>query len=174
MQHMAGVRVKDNEPIESAIRRFKKQCEKAGILAELRKREHYEKPSVRRKKQALAARHLMRPMWAEAIGCAGLFVAVNLVTHVLGALTDRIARALFLGGVNRVAGAVFGLAKGAALVGFALLVAERVVPSGTLTQVIAASRLGRPLTELATGVVGVGRTLNPTGPASPGAGNHQA
>ena len=53
---MAGVRVKDSEPIESAIRRFKKQCEKAGILAELRKREHYEKPSVRRKKKALAAK----------------------------------------------------------------------------------------------------------------------
>jgi small subunit ribosomal protein S21 len=53
---MAGVRVKDNEPIESAIRRFKKQCEKAGILAELRKREHYEKPSVRRKKKSMAAR----------------------------------------------------------------------------------------------------------------------
>ena len=53
---MAGVRVKDSEPIESAIRRFKKQCEKAGILAELRKREHYEKPSVRRKKKVLAAK----------------------------------------------------------------------------------------------------------------------
>ena len=53
---MAGVRVKDSEPSESAIRRFKKQCEKAGILAELRKREHYEKPSVRRKKKALAAK----------------------------------------------------------------------------------------------------------------------
>jgi small subunit ribosomal protein S21 len=53
---MAGVRVKDNEPIESAIRRFKKQCEKAGILAELRKREHYEKPSVRRKRKALSAK----------------------------------------------------------------------------------------------------------------------
>jgi small subunit ribosomal protein S21 len=53
---MPGVRVKDGEPIESAIRRFKKQCEKAGILSELRKREHYEKPSVRRKKKALAAR----------------------------------------------------------------------------------------------------------------------
>ncbi len=53
---MAGVRIKDNEPIESAIRRFKKQCEKAGILAELRKREHYEKPSVRRKRKAMAAR----------------------------------------------------------------------------------------------------------------------
>jgi small subunit ribosomal protein S21 len=53
---MAGVRLKDNEPIESAIRRFKKQCEKAGILAELRKREHYEKPSVRRKRKAIAAK----------------------------------------------------------------------------------------------------------------------
>ena len=53
---MPGVRVKDNEPIESAIRRFKKQCEKAGILSEWRKREHYEKPSVKRKKKALAAR----------------------------------------------------------------------------------------------------------------------
>ena len=53
---MAWVRVKENEPIDSAIRRFKKQCEKAGILKELRKREHYEKPSVRRKKKAVAAR----------------------------------------------------------------------------------------------------------------------
>lgn len=38
------------------MRRFKKQCEKAGILSEIRKREHYEKPSVKRKKKALAAR----------------------------------------------------------------------------------------------------------------------
>ena len=53
---MAGVRVKDNEPIGSAIRRFKKQCEKAGILAELRKREHYEKPTEIRKRKAAAAR----------------------------------------------------------------------------------------------------------------------
>ena len=53
---MAGVRVKENEPVESAIRRFKKQCEKAGILGELRKREHYEKPSVKRKKKTLAAK----------------------------------------------------------------------------------------------------------------------
>lgn len=53
---MTGVRVRDNESIESAIRRFKKLCEKAGILAELRKREHYEKPSVKRKKKAIAAK----------------------------------------------------------------------------------------------------------------------
>jgi small subunit ribosomal protein S21 len=53
---MTGVRIRENESIESAIRRFKKQCEKAGILAELRKREHYEKPSVKRKKKAIAAK----------------------------------------------------------------------------------------------------------------------
>jgi len=56
MEAMTGVRIRDNESIESAIRRFKKTCEKAGILAELRKREHYEKPSVKRKRKAIAAR----------------------------------------------------------------------------------------------------------------------
>ena len=53
---MAGVRVRDGESFESAMRRFKKQCEKAGILSEIRKREHYEKPSVKKKKKAIAAR----------------------------------------------------------------------------------------------------------------------
>ncbi len=53
---MTGVRVREGESFESALRRFKKQCEKAGILSEIRKREHYEKPSVKRKKKALAAK----------------------------------------------------------------------------------------------------------------------
>jgi small subunit ribosomal protein S21 len=53
---MPGIVVKDNESFESALRRFKKQCEKAGVLSEIRKREHYEKPSIKRKKKALAAR----------------------------------------------------------------------------------------------------------------------
>jgi len=53
---LTGVRLRDNESIESAIRRFKKTCEKAGILAELRKREHFEKPSIKKKKKAIAAR----------------------------------------------------------------------------------------------------------------------
>lgn len=53
---MPSVQVKEDESFESALRRFKKQCEKAGVLSELRKREHYEKPSVRRKKKAIAAR----------------------------------------------------------------------------------------------------------------------
>lgn len=53
---MAKVRLKENETLESALKRFKRQCAKAGILAEVRKREHYEKPSVKRKKKSEAAR----------------------------------------------------------------------------------------------------------------------
>ena len=45
---MAQIRVKDGESIESALKRFKKATEKAGILSEIRKREHYEKPSVKK------------------------------------------------------------------------------------------------------------------------------
>jgi small subunit ribosomal protein S21 len=53
---MSEVRVKENETLDSALRRFKRQCAKSGVLAEVRKREHYEKPSVRRKKKSEAAR----------------------------------------------------------------------------------------------------------------------
>ncbi len=53
---MPGVQIREGESFEAAMRRFKKQCEKAGILAEVRKREHYEKPSIKRKKKSIAAR----------------------------------------------------------------------------------------------------------------------
>ena len=53
---MSEVRVKDNESLDSALRRFKRQCAMSGIMSEVRKREHYDKPSVRRKKKAEAAR----------------------------------------------------------------------------------------------------------------------
>lgn len=48
---MPGIKVRDGESYEQALRRFKKQCEKAGILSELRKREHFEKPSETRKRK---------------------------------------------------------------------------------------------------------------------------
>ena len=51
-----NVIVKENESLDSALRRFKRNCAKAGIQQEIRKREHYEKPSVRRKKKSEAAR----------------------------------------------------------------------------------------------------------------------
>jgi small subunit ribosomal protein S21 len=53
---MAEVRVKKNESLESALRRFKRESAKAGVMAELRKRRHFEKPSVARKKKSEAAR----------------------------------------------------------------------------------------------------------------------
>ncbi len=53
---MPEVRIKENESLESALKRFKRSCARSGIIAEVRKREHYEKPSVKRKKKAEAAR----------------------------------------------------------------------------------------------------------------------
>lgn len=53
---MPAVIIRDGESFESALRRFKKQCERTGILSEVRKREHFEKPSVKRKKKILAAK----------------------------------------------------------------------------------------------------------------------
>ena len=52
---MPNVRVKENEPFEVAMRRFKRSCEKAGVLAEVRRREFYEKPTTERKRKAAAA-----------------------------------------------------------------------------------------------------------------------
>jgi small subunit ribosomal protein S21 len=53
---MPGIRVKDGESFESALRRFKKKCEKAGVLADLRRHQHFEKPSERRKRKLNAAK----------------------------------------------------------------------------------------------------------------------
>ena len=52
---MPSVKVRENEPFEFALRRFKRTCEKAGVLAETRKREYYEKPTQERKRKAAAA-----------------------------------------------------------------------------------------------------------------------
>jgi small subunit ribosomal protein S21 len=53
---MPMVKLKENESFEFALKRFKKQVEKAGVLTELRRREYFDKPSVRKKKKAAAAR----------------------------------------------------------------------------------------------------------------------
>lgn len=53
---MSETRVRKNETLDSALRRFKRSCAKDGVLAEVKKRKHYEKPSVRRKKKSEAAR----------------------------------------------------------------------------------------------------------------------
>ena len=53
---MSEIKVGKNETLESALRRFKRSCQNAGVLSEVRKREHYEKPSVKIKKKSEAAR----------------------------------------------------------------------------------------------------------------------
>ncbi|MBP2026325.1 small subunit ribosomal protein S21 [Acetoanaerobium pronyense] len=54
------VKIKDNETIDSALKRFKRQCALSGVMSEVRKREHYDKPSVKRKKKSEAARKKKR------------------------------------------------------------------------------------------------------------------
>ena len=56
---MPLIKVREDESLDNALRRFKRKCEKSGILTELKKRQHYEKPSIKRKKKALAARKKM-------------------------------------------------------------------------------------------------------------------
>ena len=53
---MPGVKIRENESFETALKKFKRQCEKSGILSDLKKREHYEKPSIKKKKKTIAAR----------------------------------------------------------------------------------------------------------------------
>ncbi len=53
---MSQVKIKENESLDNALRRFKRQTQKDGVIQEVRKREHYEKPSVKRKKKSEAAR----------------------------------------------------------------------------------------------------------------------
>ncbi len=53
---MPFVKVRENESFENALRKFKKQCERDGILSEVKKREHYDKPSLKKKKKIIAAR----------------------------------------------------------------------------------------------------------------------
>lgn len=54
-ENVAKIKVKENEELDHALRRFKKECQKSGIISEIRRHEFYEKPSVRRKKKLLAA-----------------------------------------------------------------------------------------------------------------------
>ncbi|GGO85229.1 MULTISPECIES: 30S ribosomal protein S21 [Marinobacterium] len=63
---MPSVKVKENEPFDVALRRFKRSCEKAGVLAEVRRREFYEKPtSVRKRKAAAAVKRHMKKVSRE-------------------------------------------------------------------------------------------------------------
>ena len=107
------------------------------------------------------ARHLIPAPAALPAAWATIVLGACVVAALVGRIADRLVRALLLGGVNRVAGALFGAAKGAALLGFALLLAEQLAASPALTQAIAGSRLGRPLEQMAGTVIHTGRELGP-------------
>ena len=62
---MPMVTVRDEENFENALRRFKRKCEKSGVLTELKKRQYFEKPSDRRKRKALQARKKILRKLAE-------------------------------------------------------------------------------------------------------------
>ena len=53
---MTLIKISEDEPFESALRRFKRQCAKAGILKEMRKRRYYEKPSIKKRRKILSAK----------------------------------------------------------------------------------------------------------------------
>ena len=59
---MTGVRIRDDESFEKALRRFNKFCEKTGILSDIKKHQHYEKPSEAKKRKLAAARRKSRRM----------------------------------------------------------------------------------------------------------------
>ena len=67
IENMPMVKLKENEPFDVALRRFKRSCEKAGLLAEVRRREFYEKPtSVRKRKAAAAVKRHLKKLWRES------------------------------------------------------------------------------------------------------------
>ena len=59
---MPNVIVRDNEPFERAFKRFKKACEKAGLMSDIKKHQHFEKPSEKRKRKLNSAKRRMRKM----------------------------------------------------------------------------------------------------------------
>ena len=65
---MPNIRVKENEPFDVALRRFKRACEKAGVLTEVRRREYYEKPtSIRKRKAAAAVKRYQKKIQREQV-----------------------------------------------------------------------------------------------------------
>jgi uncharacterized membrane protein required for colicin V production len=83
----------------------------------------------------------------QVVAAILIFIVVNLLTHLAAVGFDRLARAVFLGGVSRMVGALVGLAKGAAVFGFLLFFFRVYVPVPEVAEVINHSRIGAPLAE---------------------------
>lgn len=71
---MPVIKVRENEPFDVALRRFKRSCEKAGVLADVRKREFYEKPTQERKrKKAAAVKRYAKKLARESVKTTRLY-----------------------------------------------------------------------------------------------------
>ena len=109
--------------------------------------------------KVLLDERLAPPVAAQPLGWAVVFVGTWVVAALLGRIADRLASALLLGGLNRFAGMLFASAKGAALMGFTLLLIERAAPASAVSRMIAESELGRPLEHMAGTVAETGQAL---------------
>jgi membrane protein required for colicin V production len=101
----------------------------------------------------LAARLHIAPALGDLITGAALVVLVVLAASLAGRLARRVARAIWLGPVDRGLGAVFGFAKGAALVGLGLMALQRLAPGSSTARIAAESELAHPLVDLADRLV---------------------
>jgi len=100
---------------------------------------------------------------ASAVSVALLFFSTYVLAQLLGATLDRLSRSLALGGVNRMAGLAFGVTKGGAFLGLALLAVLRFGPP-PLTERLRTSALGAPPVKLATVVIDASRQIIPPAP----------
>jgi small subunit ribosomal protein S21 len=63
---MVGIKLRDNESIEEALRRFKRECDRNGLMQEIKRREYYESPSVKRKRKAQEARRKVKRRFSRS------------------------------------------------------------------------------------------------------------
>ncbi len=106
--------------------------------------------------EEIVRRQLTSPLVAGLVAGVAVFLTVYLAAQIAGVLVDRMARALFLGPINHAAGACFGVAKGAAVLGVLLTLATHIVHSTALQDEIARSTVGGPLVRLAALVMDAG------------------
>jgi membrane protein required for colicin V production len=99
---------------------------------------------------------------AHPAAFAVIFLGIATAANLAGIALDRFVRAIFLGGVNRLAGVAFGAVKGAALIGLALVLAQQLLPAASFTHIVGTSRIAPPLMHLAGAVLSAGRGLGPS------------
>lgn len=104
----------------------------------------------------IGSRWAVDPVVALGLAVVGLFLGVYLVALLVGFIADRVARVIFLGPLNSTAGVVFGVAKGAVLMGFGLVLLPRFVSDPRLTAAIESSTLAPMLMTLSEQVIDAG------------------